>query len=157
MPGSTDYEVLLAKLKHPSAAEVVKSLERFIKYMEENVDVVKLWEPANPQGGGPYAGHWRDDVPASERPPAILEAFLARLAGLMRDTPLWSERLEREEDGTWNRTLVCVESFLHHKLKHLLFGKTADDVKADEAISSRLESLSFLDAEHLDIKSLQVY
>jgi hypothetical protein len=31
--GSTAYEIFLAKLKHPSASEVVKSLERFISHV----------------------------------------------------------------------------------------------------------------------------
>jgi len=50
---------------------------------------------------------------------------------------------------------VAAESFLYRKLRHKLFGVTADDVTADAAIAQRIDSLGFLTPKHLDIKSLK--
>ena len=202
--------MLLAKLKHPAAADVVKSFERFIDQMER-VDVPSLWygastffqctkqchhanqwtpsslcSPLNPCCGAPARvrpcaprelakrgeaargransddfgagrapGSWKRSVPSSERPPAQCAAFLERVARQMRETALWCAAMEPEGE-VWDATLVAVESFLHRKLRHKLFGQTADDVEGDAELDSRLASLAFIDEGHLDIKSLQV-
>ena len=44
---------------------------------------------------------------------------------------------------------------MYRKLRHKLFGVTAEDVMADAAIAARIDSLGFLTPKHLDIKSLK--
>jgi len=159
MPGSTPYEIFLAKLKHPSASEVVKSLERFISHMEK-VDVSLLWEPLNDSSKGtddfPDGGYWKESVAVSSRPPVLIRSFLDRLGKQMRDCPLWCPAMESVADGSWDNALQSVESFLHRKIRHRIFGQTIDDQTRDVAIAERISSLGFLEAKHLDIQALQV-
>ena len=134
MEGASAYDVLLEKLKHPQAAEVTKSLERFVAQFEA-VDVDAAVE--SPM--------------ESDRPWSILRTFLGRLAAQMKECSLWS----MESDEEWETTLVAVESFLFRKVSHKTFAATVEERAADKELDKRLRSLAFIDVEHLDIKSLQ--
>ena len=50
---------------------------------------------------------------------------------------------------------VAAESFVHRKLRHKLFGVTADDKAGDDALARRIDSLGFLTPQHLDVQSLK--
>ena len=151
MVGATAYEVLLAKLKHPSAAEVVYLLKGFVGKMER-------------LSAADIAARVGSEV-ATERPSHMVHSFLySRLAPKMRSCPLWCHTSEPPD--VWSQTLVAIESFVHHKIAHKIFGvAAATDGPAvaagpggeanDEKFAARLDDLGFVDAEHLDIKSLQ--
>jgi len=127
MPDATSYQVLLEKLKHPSAAEVVKMMERFIDQME------------------------RQGVSSLDDASTTISAFLERLHAQMRESPLWLS----ETDAQWDSSKVSVESFLFRKLHHVFFPSSPEAVEQDRDLERRLRSLAFIDAAHLDIKSLQ--
>ena len=151
MKGSTPYEVLLAKLKHPSAAEIVYLLKGFVNKIER-MSTEDISVRAN-------------SSVSAERISHMIHTFLySRLAPKMRGCPLWCHTSEPPD--IWSQTLVAIESFVHHKIAHKIFGVAASSegpaVAAgpagganDEVFAARLDALGFVDAEHLDIKSLQ--
>jgi hypothetical protein len=97
--GMRPYDVLLEKLKHPNAAEVVKRLELFVAQFE-GTDIavssnapneVKLASLAPvPQQSQPIS---RLTVAAPEcqadRPWNVIRSFLGHLYSQMRESPLW--------------------------------------------------------------------
>lgn len=64
--------------------------------------------------------------------------------------------MEPVSDGSWENALQSVESFLHFKIKHVLFAQTRDDINRDAAIDLRISSLHFLEAKHLDIHAISI-
>ena len=152
MPGASAYDVLLAKLKHPSAAEIVYLLKGFVSKMER-------------LSADDIAARVSSEV-AAERPSQLIHSFLfSRLAPKMRSCPLWCHASEPPD--IWAQTQVAIESFVHHKIAHIIFGISAATggpavaagpagEASDEAFAARIDALGFVDAEHLDIKSLRV-
>ncbi len=59
LPGASAYELFLARMKHPCAAEAAKSIARFVGQVEA-LDVPALWEPA--EAGDDGGGRWKAGV-----------------------------------------------------------------------------------------------
>ena len=51
----------------------------------------------------------------------MIENFLERLVRQMRELQLWSPALE-PNGPVWDATVMAAESFLHRKIRHVLFG-----------------------------------
>ena len=125
-PGLSWFDILLEKLKHPTAAEIVTSLQRFVtSFLELNITEIS-----------------RDD---SEKAPAMLHAFLQRTEAQMREHVLW----KNETPAQWEDTCEAVERFVFHKVYDHVFGVL--EVEQDRAVEERIKSLAFLNCAHLDI------
>ena len=97
--GVRPYDVLLEKLKHPNAAEVVKRLELFVAQFEGTDIMVssnapnevqaqiatRHWVPGSPRLLSP--DEWLADQ--ADRPWNVIRSFLGHLYSQMRESPLW--------------------------------------------------------------------
>ena len=129
-PGLSWFDFLLEKLKHPSAAEVVTSLQRFVaSFFDQDVALMMAEDP--------------------QKAPSMVHAFLHRTEGQMREHTLW----KTETAAQWEDTREAIERFVFHKIYDHVFAVTAEDIEHDIALENRLASLSFITFEHLDVKS----
>ncbi|RHY30959.1 hypothetical protein DYB32_003888 [Aphanomyces invadans] len=124
------YNQLLDVLKHPDAADLVHSIQGFVKSMHE----ASSRKSSNPSNGGEKVHN-----------------FIAHFLHLMQLSPL-IKKLEQQEalpdlrdQGMRRETL---EAFLMEKLHGAVFGARPQE---DANLSARIASLGFLSFQHLDI------
>lgn len=128
-PGLSWFDVLLDKLKHPAAAEIVTSLQRFVtSFLEQDSAELTREDP--------------------EKAPAMIHSFLQRTEGQMRENVLW----KGETPAQWEDSREAIERFVFHKLYDEVFRGVVDTLaEQDRAVDMRIQSLAFLKSAHLDI------
>ncbi|OVA04771.1 Vacuolar sorting protein 9 [Macleaya cordata] len=114
----------LERMRHPSAAEFVKSIKSFIVSFSNNAS-----DP--------------------ERDSAAVQEFLANMEGAFRAHSLWAgcseEELESAGEG--------LEKYVMTKLFPRVFASLPEDVKFDEQLSEKMAFIQqFIRPENLDIK-----
>jgi hypothetical protein len=149
------YLMFIEKLKHPYSIDIVKLLQQFITKVEVMIRLEnqRLLSSA-PLSFSLQRSSAAAPIPAEDIDEKIAKdtwAFLKQVHGNMRDNILWKDETEEQ----WNQSMNSVEKFLFIKLYDSLFGNDAQLLEQDERIQERIESLSFLSPDHLDMKSLQ--
>ena len=123
-PGLSWFDILLEKLKHPTAAEIVTSLQRFVtSFLELNITEIS-----------------RDDSRKRS------SCFTRSCSGPKRRCA--STCSGRTTPAQWGRR-AAVEPFVFHKVYDPRFGVL--EVEQDRAVEERIKSLAFLNCAHLDI------
>jgi hypothetical protein len=141
----SSYLLFIEKLKHPAAIEIVKLLQQFITRVENEMRL---------EHHPPLMTQQVPLTPAQDIDEKISKdiwAFLKQIHGVMRENLLWRD----ETSEQWTEAMTSCEKFLFVKLYDTLFGNDAHLLEEDERIQERIESLSFLSPDHLDMKSLQ--
>ncbi|CAB1111954.1 unnamed protein product [Ectocarpus sp. CCAP 1310/34] len=171
--GSVPFDVFLDKLRHPRAAEVVKSLQQFVAAFSARVEAPPALASPGPRGAtaGSFNAFVGVPVPAvrngreAETSPngsagggsgvtaatmsGMMHAFLGRVEAQMRESALW----RRETEEQWEDTRESLERIVMHKVFDQAYGLAADPGR-DSSISTRLRSLGFLTEEHLGVPPL---
>lgn len=83
----------------------------------------------------------------------MIWTFLDHIILEMHQNPLWSST-PIEDKVAWEEMRSMVEKFIFIKLYPSIFGREYEDLVMNQRIRDKVESLSFLTPEHLDIKSL---
>ncbi|KAG5175208.1 hypothetical protein JKP88DRAFT_138834, partial [Tribonema minus] len=147
-PNRSSYDTLLDKLKHRLASEVVNNLEQFVfRFIELSRQQPPLQPPPSPHDSSTPTV-----AAAALRPQqhvAKIHAFLQRTAKTMREHMLW----RGESEPQWADTVESLERLVMYKLYDVTFRLAADDAR-DAATALRLQSLSFVGFEHLDMAPL---
>lgn len=143
--GMDPYLIFIEKLKHPLSIDIVKLLQQFIT----KIEIIMRLEHQNMSSTYPQVIVQPQDI--DEKISHDIWAFLKQIHGNMRDNILWKS----ETTEQWNNSMVSCEKFLFIKLYDCLFGNDMKLLEQDERIHERIESLSFLSPDHLDMKSLQ--
>lgn len=165
--GLSSYSIFLEKLKHSSSTEIVNILRKFVTKIEVHVR------------DGEYTSHHHHVVSmrpaiasstltnktvsslslASTTSPAVKldiaqEIFhlMDHLDSIFRQHLLWSA----ETPAQFTNTMNSLEKFLFHKLHPCLFPLILKkNIDKDAAFKERINSLAFLDPEHLDMVPLK--
>ena len=132
------YAVFLERLKHPSAADVVKTLQTFVQgFRLEDLIGFRSEEDSH-----------EEVVDVRITPVAnALHTFVAQTAAAMRDHRLWA----REDDAEFAETRECLEKFVSTKLYGAIYCPTPMQVEQDRQFAARLVSLQFLGQRHFDL------
>lgn len=114
----------LERMRHPSAADFVKSIKSFIVS---------------------FSNH----APDPERDSALVQEFLANMETAFKAHPLWAgcseEELESAGEG--------LEKYVMTKLSSRVFASVPDDVEVDKQLSEKISLIQqFIRPENLDIK-----
>ncbi|KDO28751.1 hypothetical protein SPRG_19966 [Saprolegnia parasitica CBS 223.65] len=126
------YNQLLDVLRHADAADLVHTIQTFLKSFQEKVAA---------DAGKRPASHFGERV----------QHFVTHLMHLLQTSPL-VQRMERQKlledfkDPEWRRE--ALEAFLMEKLHATVFPASSN---LDAALYDRIASLRFLDFAHLDI------
>ncbi len=137
------YTILLEKLRHPSALEILSQIKRFvIKFARESREnesnsTKTNWGDAEAIRGQQY----------TEKSNKI-SAFLRIIEKTMRNHPMWKGEGEQE----WQNTLEGLEKFVMMKLYSHTFQSADQDAAIDARLSEKIKKLSFLRPGHLDVK-----
>lgn len=146
------YLMFIEKLKHPYSIDIVKLLQQFITKIEVMIRLENQRLLSSSSITAPFPS--QRSVAAEDIDEKIAKdiwAFLKQIHGVMRENLLWKDETEEQ----WNESMLSCEKFLFIKLYDSLFGNDVHLLEQDERIQERIESLSFLSPDHLDMKSLQ--
>ena len=127
------FKAFLDKMRHPAAADLVRSIKNFIQSVLDRSSVC--------------------DTDASRRPPdpdaqaQAVQLFLDETEAAFRQHPLFRDAREEELDAAGEG----LEKYLMTKLHDVTFGVTKEDREQDEHLSALLGALRFVRPEHLDI------
>ncbi|KAJ8603604.1 hypothetical protein CTAYLR_004862 [Chrysophaeum taylorii] len=151
--GETD--ALIERLKHPDYVDVVRSLQHFVgEYIEQTVkgdvavedDVEDDYLVDTVEN---FLGDDYEEFYAEAR--RRVEAFASQCAQTLHKSEPWKSSASPE------KTTDAVETLLHRRLSVTLFGAGCPDAKAadracrrDAKLAARLQTLSFVDFEHLN-------
>ena len=143
----SDYNTLLYQWLHPSCSNIVKSLQQFVNKFHS------ISRKDAGQSDQQYSVKTLETL--STGYPSMIWTYLdSHLYPSMREISFWSMESVTESDFETIVKPNC-EKFLFTKLYDLLFGLDSEDQFIDIKSKQRIDSLSFLTAEHLDIKTLQ--
>lgn len=121
-PQSLSFAEFLERMKSPAASDLVRNIKQFIKTFE---------------GKGP------DPEGDSQR----VQEFLISSEAAFRVHPMWSKSPGQHQQ----QAVEGLEKYLMTKLYTKVFAVSESDRERDEALSQRMQALSFVRAEHLDI------
>jgi hypothetical protein len=123
------WALFLEKLKHAECADIVSLCKQFVKGFNSR-DLTEQHE--------------------LDAAPEILWSFLSLMQARMRSHTLWRDENEEE----WELSCMASERFLMEKVYKKIFTPTPELKEMDDALFIRIESLSFLNFEHLcDMKN----
>jgi hypothetical protein len=126
------FVVFIEKLKLQQSAEIVKLMKQFVMTIENDI-----------QERGAIA---QSEEQINIRINKIWE-FLKNIQIKMKENSLWIN----ENQAEWDKTKEACEKFMFNQLHHLLFACDIDDVTKDKKTHDRIQSLEFLNSEHLDL------
>jgi hypothetical protein len=144
----SSYDIFIQKLLHPQAAPLVKAIQQFITKFTITLRRNKLSPSSSSAGGGggTTLKSVEDEIKSQTN---SIWTFLDHSFEIMKECALWVEESPKElEDSKIN----C-EKFVFSKLHGILFGNDSNDALLNQMTFQRIESLSFITAEHLDIRS----
>lgn len=114
----------LERMRHPSAADFVKSIKSFIV-------------------------SFSNKAPDPEKDSAAVQEFLANMEGAFRAHPLWAGSSEEELESAGEG----LEKYVMTKLYNRAFASLPEDVKHDEELFEKISLVQkFIRPENLDIK-----
>jgi hypothetical protein len=145
----SSYDVFIQKLLHPQAAILVKAIQQFITKFTTTLRRNRLHPGSSSLSKEPNTLKSIEDEIKSQT--QSIWTFLDHAFEIMKDSSLWSEENPKDFEDS---KLSC-EKFVFTKLHSVLFGNDPNDTLLNQATSQRIESLSFITSEHLDIRSLQ--
>eukprot|EP01018_Ginkgo_biloba_P035530 Gb_22502 [translate_table: standard] len=117
------FHDFLERMRHPSAADLVRSIKSFIVSFSSN-------------------------VPDPERDSESAQEFLSNMEGAFKAHPLWAGATEEELDSAGEG----LEKYLMTKLFNRAFASLPEDVKRDQEISEKMSLVQqFIRPEHLEI------
>lgn len=148
---SYSYNDFVHQLSLPAATDIVKAMQQFIvkfgsEYEQSRADRVRAPENGV-HNSYPMMGTPSEDGADHNWSNRIFE-FLEHLWTRMGSCPLWDGAMLDAAKG-------CAEKFVFKKLHVFLFLTDYDDDSVNERTMERIESLSFLTPEHLDIKCIR--
>jgi hypothetical protein len=168
-PSISSYDLFIKKLLHPQAALTVKAIQQYITKFTTTLRRTRL----NPSSSSSSSS-------AVRRPSASLSSFtnsssssssssseeefkhqaasiwtfLNHVYEIMRECPLWCEENPKE----FEESKSACEKFVFVKLHSFLFTSSDyHDNLLNHTTHQRIEALSFITAEHLDIKSILIF
>jgi hypothetical protein len=157
----SSYLLFLARLRQTLACEIVKSMQKFISKFEITIQENKIKNINNLDIIGIENDHEinkrkeveeitnnelnKDEI---ELDNSIWE-FIEILELEMRLCKLW----KNESESEWNNTKLMCEKFIFIKL-HLSIFFISKFSYHDQRLKERIQSLSFITPEHLDIKAI---
>eukprot|EP01118_Nematostelium_gracile_P015409 TRINITY_DN6171_c0_g1_i1.p1 TRINITY_DN6171_c0_g1~~TRINITY_DN6171_c0_g1_i1.p1 ORF type:complete len:569 (-),score=107.38 TRINITY_DN6171_c0_g1_i1:50-1756(-) len=121
--------VFFEKLKHRTAAEIVKALRSFVASFP-----TQPLETLESQGN-------------------VVRIFLANVERIITDHPLWKDASEDEMEGVTEG----LEKYITTKLFDVTFNRDVANSKENEILHERIQSLGFLTPEHLEIRPAYVH
>lgn len=118
------FHDFLERMRHPSAADLVRSIKSFIVSFSSN-------------------------APNPERDSRSVQEFLITMEEAFRAHPLWAGATEDELDSAGEG----LEKYLMTKLFNHAFGSLPEDAKHDQELSEQMSLVQqFIRPEHLDIQ-----
>lgn len=118
------FHDFLERMRHPSAADLVRSIKSFIVSFSSN-------------------------APNPERDSRSVQEFLITMEEAFRSHPLWAGATEDELDSAGEG----LEKYLMTKLFNHAFGSLPEDAKHDQELSEQMSLVQqFIRPEHLDIQ-----
>lgn len=118
------FHDFLERMRHPSAADLVRSIKSFIVSFSSN-------------------------APNPERDSRSVQEFLITMEEAFRAHPLWAGATEEELDSAGEG----LEKYLMTKLFNHAFGSLPEDAKHDQELSEKMSLVQqFIRPEHLDIQ-----
>lgn len=118
------FHDFLERMRHPSAADLVRSIKSFIVSFSSN-------------------------APNPERDSRSVQEFLITMEEAFRAHPLWAGATEDELDSAGEG----LEKYLMTKLFNHAFGSLPEDAKHDQELSEKMSLVQqFIRPEHLDIQ-----
>lgn len=118
------FHDFLERMRHPSAADLVRSIKSFIVSFSSN-------------------------APNPERDSRSVQEFLITMEEAFRAHPLWAGATEDELDSA----VEGLEKYLMTKLFNHAFGSLPEDAKHDQELSEKMSLVQqFIRPEHLDIQ-----
>lgn len=138
------YINFIRKLRHPSVKEIITSMRQYVSKFEYRFRDVGLISkgglaspPSSPRQDGEMNTIGRE-----------IWNYLENLFIQLHENILWKNQSEIE----FSKSRLYCEKFLHQKLYPSIQSFiTADDRASDQKLHKRIESLSFLLPEHLDL------
>ena len=129
------FKAFLDKMRHPAAADLVRSIKNFIQAMLDR-----------------HAAAVADGNPGMRRESADMQSvavqrFLEETEDAFRQHPLWRDAREDELEAAGEG----LEKYLMTKLHDATFAFAPEDREQDEHLSALLSALQFVLPEHLDI------
>lgn len=119
------FKAFLDKMRHPAAADLVRSIKNFIQCQ---LDLPDHLVSANAQS-------------------LAIQEFLESTESSFKSHPLWRDARQEELEAAGEG----LEKYLMTKLHDKTFGVAKEDKEQDEHLSALLQALNFVTAEHLDI------
>lgn len=153
---NSHYSVLINTLRDPQAVDLLGSIKNFVgRFLAEHDSqqqqqlqpIVQKKEALNDDSEDDVI--WDGDhMPGQNNPSASkVQEFLRRLERKMRAHPLW--RGYSKDD--WEKTAEGLEKFVMLKIEKCAFQPTPRDRSLDEKLHYKIQSLSFLRMEHLEL------
>jgi len=154
-PASFSYNSFVHQLTLPAATDIVKAMQQFIvkfgsEYEQSKADrVVRVFESGDRCSSKSQLQLTSHPVDENDHnwSNRIFE-FLEHLWARMGHCTVW-------DGATLEAAKGCSEKFVFKKLHAYLFASDYDDCSINELTMERIDSLSFLTAEHLDIKCIR--
>lgn len=152
---SYSYNAFVHQLALPAATDIVKAMQQFIVKFGSEYEQSRADRARAPESGvrnnvsyammGLSEG---DDNGTDHNWSNRIFEFLEHLWARMSSCPLW-------DGATLEVAKGCAEKFVFKKLHVFLFLTDYNDDSVNERTMERIESLSFLTPEHLDIKCIR--
>jgi hypothetical protein len=143
------YAVLIAKLRDPSAVDLLGSIKNFVgRFLAEHARKSQD-SSATFLSELDKESSWDGDTMPGQNNPAAqkVQEFLRVLERKMRAHPLWSGSNEAD----WDKTVEGLEKFVMRKIEKYAFQPTSKDRFLDNKLHRKIQSLSFLRQEHLEL------
>ncbi|RYG65313.1 hypothetical protein EON64_12205, partial [archaeon] len=156
----SSYDLFLKKLIHPHAGPVVKSMQQFVAQQIAKIRDQRMKATASTmdninnilKAASLGKQNERDSEESAKIWANNIFKFLDHVADLMRTNILWAA----DTDGEFQIARENSEKFIFIKLHNHIFGVDSEDYHQNQQTQERIASLSFISAEHLDIKSFRV-
>jgi hypothetical protein len=154
----SSYELFLQKLLLPQSAHVVKALQQFVvkfsiatrrAQAQHQFTLPTLNSTNSTQRKDPHSMAQFDDE--IKRRAATIWDFLDHVFDVMRVCNVWSN----ESPEAFELSKQSCENLVFSKLHRFLFATEREEVALNAQTHERIELLSFISAEHLDIQSVQ--
>jgi hypothetical protein len=164
-PSISSYDLFIKKLLHPQAALTIKAIQQYITKFTTTLRRTRLNPTSSSSSSSssalrrPSASHSTSSVTSGgeeefKHQASSVWTFLNHVYEIMKECPLWCE----ENPKDFEESKSACEKFVFVKLHSFLF--TSSDYHENllnHTTHQRIEALSFITAEHLDIKSILTY
>jgi hypothetical protein len=136
------YYDFIDRLRRPTCFEIVRTIQQFIakfesKCREARNDIFHRYKEEE------YLD-WADSI----------WKFIDHVYQQVQAHPIWSATTTATNEKMMSQTREYIERFVFTKLHSSIFNTDIEDIYQNQRLKERIQSLSFLTPEHLDIRSL---